>query len=206
MMSNNKIFWWVVLIGWIAASAYWHTCKIKQLCDAPLVSSITFGPKTTPADAPLPHIDTAQLHSKTPENFAPAKSDTQTIFSAENDLANYQKYESIFKPLDLYFPKASTGYIRTPENQKFLKEAKKYLSENKDKKLILTGYSDSEDSAEWNLKLSRKRAEIVKHKFVSLGVPVDRIVTFGKGEAEPKVSNETPEGRRANRRVSIIVQ
>jgi outer membrane protein OmpA-like peptidoglycan-associated protein len=206
MMPNNKTCWWIVLIGWVAASAYWHTCKIKQLCDAPLVSPVTIVPKTAPTNISSTHVDEVQLHSKSSENLASVESDTEDSLSTDNDLANYQKYESIFKPLDLYFPKASTGYIRTPENQKFLTEAKKYLSENKDKKLILTGYSDSEDSAEWNLKLSRKRAEIVKYKFVSLGVPADRIVTFGKGEANPKASNDTPEGRRANRRVSIIVQ
>jgi outer membrane protein OmpA-like peptidoglycan-associated protein len=206
MMPNNKTFWWIVLLGWIAISAYWHVCKIKQLCDAPLVSPATVVPETTSANPPPTHTDGAKLDSKFSENIVPAESGTGTSPSTENDLANYQKYESIFKPLDLYFPKASTEYIRTPENQKFLIEAKKYLSENKDKRLILTGYSDNEDSAEWNLKLSRKRAEIVKHKFISLGVLADRIATFGKGEADPKASNDTPEGRRANRRVSIVVQ
>jgi len=122
------------------------------------------------------------------------------------DLANSQKFESIFKPLDLYFPTASSAYIKTSQNQKFISEAKKYISENSDKKLIITGHTDNEDSAEWNLALSKKRANVVKNQLIALGLSSLRIVAFGKGETEPKASNDTPEGKRANRRVTIVVR
>lgn len=126
--------------------------------------------------------------------------------STEIELANSQKFENIFKPLDLYFPKASTGYIKTDQNQMFIAEAKKFLIQNKDKKLVLTGHTDDEDSAEWNLKLSKQRAGAVKKQFVAAGIDPDRIVATGKGEWEPKASNATEAGKRANRRVTIVVR
>jgi OOP family OmpA-OmpF porin len=300
-MSNNKTLWWILLIGWMGGSTYWHVCKIKQLCDAPLststVNTDTHAP--TPTITPFTIVDGTELNLQSSGNFGFAKSgaeanmnavkaeidslasfaaanpgkiititglyasqETNTtsfpnlgiaraagiktylmskglpdsvfvlngkltddivfspdsmsggidftfakrIAATENDLASEQKYESIFKPMDLYFPAASAEYIKTDENKKFLAEAKKFLADNKDKKLLLTGHTDSDDSEAWNLTLSKKRANIVKAKFVALGMPADRILTTGKGESEPKAPNDTPAGKRANRRVTIVVQ
>lgn len=125
----------------------------------------------------------------------------------ETDLAGAQKFESIFKPMDLYFPAASAAYIKTVQNQQFLEEARKYLAIHKNKKLVLTGHTDDEDSAEWNLILSRKRAQAVKKQFAAAtGLAPERMIVIAKGESQPKVSNDTPEGKRANRRVTIVVQ
>jgi len=128
------------------------------------------------------------------------------IILTENELAGQQKYQNIFKPLDLYFPTASISYIKTDQNQLFISEAKEYLATNKNKNLILTGHTDDEDSAEWNLVLSKKRANVIKKQFIAIGIPSERILTIGKGESEPKAANGTPEGKRANRRVTIVVR
>lgn len=127
-------------------------------------------------------------------------------FLSEIDLANAEKYISVLKPMDLYFPTASARYIETLENEKFLTEAKKYLSDNKDKKLSITGHTDNEDSAEWNLMLSKKRALSAKKQFVRAGIMANRIITDGRGETQPKTSNDSPQGKKANRRVTIVVQ
>ena len=124
----------------------------------------------------------------------------------EKDLANSQKYVSIFKPIDLYFPTASKNYINTAENQKFINEAKLHLQQNEGTKILVVGHTDNEDSDAWNLKLSHQRAYIVKQQLVSGGIQANRILTDGKGKTQPKASNDTPEGRRANRRVTIVVQ
>lgn len=28
-MSKSNVFWWLILGGWMAASTWWHVCKIK---------------------------------------------------------------------------------------------------------------------------------------------------------------------------------
>lgn len=121
-------------------------------------------------------------------------------------LANAETFESVFKPMDLYFPSGSSDFIKTDANKKFLEEAKKYLSENPDKKLSLTGHTDSDGNEASNLRLSKTRAEEVKKQFVRTGIGANQLATDGKGETEPKESNDTPTGKQANRRVTIIVQ
>lgn len=128
------------------------------------------------------------------------------IPTTEEGLANAQKYEGVFKPMDLYFPTASANYIRTDANRQFVEEAQKFLAENKDKKLILTGHTDDEGDDTVNMTLSQERAEGVKRQLTRLGIAADQLVTEARGETQPKEPNDTPEGRRANRRVAIVVQ
>ncbi len=124
----------------------------------------------------------------------------------EQALAEAEKYDGLFNPIDFYFGTAKADYIKTDENKKFLEEATKYLATNKDKKLVLTGHTDSEGDEDLNQRLSGKRAEGVKAKLVKMGIASEQIVTDAKGETQPKASNDTAEGRRANRRVSVVVQ
>ena len=72
--------------------------------------------------------------------------------------------------------------------------------------MILTGHTDNEDSDAWNMQLSIKRANVVKQKLAIFGIPAEKMMVIGKGETEPKVSNSTIQGRRANRRVTIVVK
>ncbi len=126
--------------------------------------------------------------------------------TTEETLAKAEKFESVFKPIDLYFKSGSSDYIRTDETKKFFKEAIQYLRKNKDKDLILTGYTDSEGSEDVNLQLSKKRANAVRQRLLSQGVSTSQIESGGKGEADPKASNDTESGRKANRRVTVVVQ
>ncbi len=124
----------------------------------------------------------------------------------EEALAKAEKFESVFKPIDLYFKTNSSDYIRTDETKKFFKEAIAYLRKNKDKSLILTGYTDNVGPDAANLALSKKRAGSVKTRLLSQGVGASQVKVDGKGEADPKASNDTESGRKANRRVTVVVQ
>ena len=124
----------------------------------------------------------------------------------ETAMVKDQKFEILFKPIDLYFSFGSSDYVKTPENQDFLALAKIFLSSNPKRKLILTGHTDNEDSAEWNMQLSIKRASSIRKKLIALGISGDQILALGKGETEPKESNSTLKGKRANRRVTMVVQ
>lgn len=130
----------------------------------------------------------------------------EPIPTTEEGLANAQKFEGVFKPMDLYFPTGSADYIKTDANRQFVEEAQKFLAANPDKKLHLTGHTDNEGDDATNMTLSKERAEVVKKQLTSLGIATDQLATDAKGETQPKESNDTPEGRRANRRVAIVVQ
>lgn len=70
----------------------------------------------------------------------------------------------------------------------------------------IVGYTDDIGPAEYNVRLSLRRAEAVHDYIVSRGIDGARLSVAGRGEIEPLVSNATPEGRAVNRRVEFVVQ
>ncbi|HUX54699.1 MAG TPA: OmpA family protein [Williamwhitmania sp.] len=70
-------------------------------------------------------------------------------------------------------------------------------------RINLIGYTDSTGSKEYNLELSRKRAEAVRSYFVSIGVKPRYIFLEYYGSEKAIKTNTTEEGRALNRRVEI---
>ncbi|MFO7305498.1 MAG: OmpA family protein [Gammaproteobacteria bacterium] len=69
----------------------------------------------------------------------------------------------------------------------------------------VAGHTDSTGSDAYNLQLSQRRAEAVASYLVSQGIKRERLITVGAGEAYPIASNDTEEGRAANRRVELTI-
>lgn len=69
--------------------------------------------------------------------------------------------------------------------------------------VTLEGHASSEGSDEYNMQLSKDRANSVKTYLVNSGVAADKVNTQGFGEERPIASNATEEGRVLNRRVEI---
>lgn len=67
------------------------------------------------------------------------------------------------------------------------------------------GHTDSRGTEQYNMSLSERRAAAVKAYAVSQGVPGSRLLTIGKGYAEPIGDNATDAGRATNRRVEIVI-
>jgi OOP family OmpA-OmpF porin len=71
--------------------------------------------------------------------------------------------------------------------------------------ITIEGYTDSRGDDDYNLGLSQRRADSAGDYLVSRGVAGSRISTIGMGEKQPVASNDTDEGRAANRRVVLKV-
>ncbi len=69
----------------------------------------------------------------------------------------------------------------------------------------IIGHTDDKWESDYNMELSKKRAETVRNYLVSQGVDGSKIVTTGRGETMPIVSNNTRKGRAQNRRVEILL-
>jgi len=69
----------------------------------------------------------------------------------------------------------------------------------------VVGHTDSVGSDSYNQQLSERRARAVGEYLVSRGVDPARIHMEGRGEREPRASNETAAGRQLNRRVEIFL-
>ncbi|HUG27910.1 MAG TPA: OmpA family protein, partial [Gemmatimonadales bacterium] len=65
------------------------------------------------------------------------------------------------------------------------------------------GHTDWIGTNEYNMRLSRARAESVKNFLIARGVAADRVATAWFGEERPVATNETDAGRAQNRRVEI---
>jgi len=69
----------------------------------------------------------------------------------------------------------------------------------------IIGHTDSRGSAEYNQSLSEQRAKAVKYYLADRGVDARRIITEGRGESQPRASNNTEAGMQLNRRVEMLV-
>ena len=75
-----------------------------------------------------------------------------------------------------------------------------------DRKVLIVGHTDAIGDAAYNKQLSERRAELVKQFFVdNFEVEEGRLATQGLGEERPIASDATREGRRANRRVEVLI-
>lgn len=70
----------------------------------------------------------------------------------------------------------------------------------------IIGHTDSVGAESYNMTLSQRRAQSVVNYFSGQGVPQNRLVAVGRGESQPRASNETATGRKLNRRVEIYVK
>ncbi len=92
-----------------------------------------------------------------------------------------------------------------PEARENLRNLAASLQEYPDSDLMIVGHTDSRGSDDYNYKLSVRRAEAASDYLISLGVPVNRLTTVGKGENEPVATNDTDAGRQENRRVEVAI-
>jgi outer membrane protein OmpA-like peptidoglycan-associated protein len=76
------------------------------------------------------------------------------------------------------------------------------------RKVSVEGHASREraDQEAYNQQLSERRAQTVAAALGQNGVSADRIAARGFGTRSPVASNETDEGRRANRRVEVIIE
>ncbi len=92
-----------------------------------------------------------------------------------------------------------------PESTPTLNEIADMLKEHTDLKIRIEGHTDSTGQAAHNQDLSERRAASVKTYLVSKGgVDAARLTSQGFGAIKPVASNDTPEGRQANRRVELV--
>jgi outer membrane protein OmpA-like peptidoglycan-associated protein len=86
-----------------------------------------------------------------------------------------------------------------------IKSIYKFLEQNLDTEILISGHTDNIGTSDFNKELSEKRAKSVADFFVVLGLDKNRISAIGYGNTNPISSNDTEEGRNKNRRVSFKI-
>lgn len=79
------------------------------------------------------------------------------------------------------------------------------LNKYPDTNVLLEGHTDAKGSDDYNLNLSRSRAQSVSSFLSGRQVSAARFTITGYGEAQPIATNDTEEGRQQNRRVEVAI-
>jgi OOP family OmpA-OmpF porin len=95
--------------------------------------------------------------------------------------------------------------VLTPEGRETVEEVGALLRSLPGVDVEISGHTDSTGDDEFNLDLSKRRADAVRTYLVEQGLAGARFETAGFGETRPIADNETPEGRQRNRRTEFRV-
>jgi OOP family OmpA-OmpF porin len=93
-----------------------------------------------------------------------------------------------------------------PEYKGKLQAVAKFMIKYPETTTTIEGHTCSMGPAEYNLKLSARRAQAVKDYLVHAGVDAFRLSTAAYGETKPVADNSTEAGREKNRRVMAIIK
>lgn len=86
-----------------------------------------------------------------------------------------------------------------------LNDVASVLTQYTDTRVNIAGHTDSTGSADYNQRLSERRAQAVGNYLAQSGVSQQRLYMTGYGMSQPVASNATEEGRAQNRRVEITL-
>lgn len=161
-------------------------------------------PKTdstrTPGPAVVAKVDS--IPAPLPEVVI-EKSQEQVTPSAQ---AGQLKQEPmIVERVTLHFPFEFNSAELDDTTENFLDELAATLLQDENLKMNIEGHTDNIGSDKFNLRLSHKRAEVVRQHMIKKGIAPERLSAEGKGLREPITDNLTEENRAKNRRVEITV-
>ena len=99
------------------------------------------------------------------------------------------------------------SFIISPEDQRALAELAEKAMKTKGYVIEITGHADASGNVQRNRALSQQRADaVVRYLQENHEIPLRRMITpFGYGQMKPAADNNTPEGRRQNRRVEVKI-
>jgi len=128
----------------------------------------------------------------------------QTLFTTQEASVLRQDDAVIIRLIGLNF--ASGSATLTREHEPLLAKVRTALAEFPETTVVIEGHTDSFGSDTANQQLSQSRANAVMQYLAGAGAisPVTS-TALGFGESRPVATNETPDGRRRNRRIDIVI-
>lgn len=178
---------------------------------APVISVVV----TKPAEAPLPPpapetqaLDADDDGIADSEDKCPLEAEVLNGYNDHDGCPDEEKIEFVADRLVL------EGRVLFRTNRSKLKRksartleaiAMEFQSHPDWVSMRIEGHADVRGEEEYNLELSRKRAEAVKRALVMHGVAASRLETVGYGETRPIDLRRTLRAHRRNRRVEFVV-
>jgi outer membrane protein OmpA-like peptidoglycan-associated protein len=143
------------------------------------------------------------------QNATKSAGDAET--AANDAVHRADSLAAVVKGLDNYKPIADVtvnfGFdkaVLTSDDKDQLDSFASKLGSEKSYILEVTGGTDSTGSAQYNYDLSQRRADaVVQYLASKYNIPPHRFYLIGIGKDEAVASNDTKDGRKANRRVQV---
>jgi OOP family OmpA-OmpF porin len=151
-----------------------------------------------------PDLDPDHDGINVPADKCPDKPETKNNYEDDDGCPDeipekIKKFTGVIKGIEFDTGKDTIRKTSEP----VLENALLVLNEYPKMRIEISGHSDDVGTREFNLDLSRKRAESVKRWFVGKGIDGNRIATRGAGPDEPIADNKKPEGKQKNRRIEF---
>lgn len=119
---------------------------------------------------------------------------------------------SVFTPFDtvgaIVFANIEFEYGKAAvreDSKGFIREVAAAMLSRPTMTIEIRGHTDDVGSEDFNLRLSKDRAQAVANELVHLGVEAKRLSVVGYGESRPLVPNTSPDNARKNRRTEFVI-
>jgi OmpA-OmpF porin, OOP family len=112
----------------------------------------------------------------------------------------------ILKQVRFKFGESSVDQTIDPLSDDLLTEVRDVILQHPEIEVIeVQGHADDVGTGDFNLKLSKARADAVAKWLINKGIDKKRLVARGYGANHPVAPNTTEEGRQKNRRVQFVI-
>ena len=141
------------------------------------------------------------------ENGCPAKTTiAETETEADKIATEKQAIKKFLKNYSkaIYFQPSKTTF--SAEGGAMLKDIAAFLKQFPSAQILVEGHADSIGSYEFNHKIAKERANIIKAFLIKNGIPSTNIEAVSYGERKSVATNMFKAGRALNRRVRIKVK
>ncbi len=132
---------------------------------------------------------------------APARPEAITFIDPVRQAENLLTLGDTVTLKNIFFETAKATLVETSLAE--LDRLAEALQRHPNLRLEVGGHTDAIGKEEDNLTLSEQRAKAVYDYLVERGISADRLTYRGYGESRPVATNDTPEGRAANRRTTL---
>jgi peptidoglycan-associated lipoprotein len=153
---------------------------------------------------------TAKINDASFSEIVTGNSSTQSIDARQvNSIAisptssdALENSQGVLAKRSVYFDFDSYA-VRESEKNVIL-EHSNYLSNNKNRKILIQGNTDDRGGSEYNLALGQKRAESVRKSIAALGVSESQMEAVSLGREKPKATGANESAWAENRRADVV--
>ncbi|MFZ6687051.1 peptidoglycan-associated lipoprotein Pal [Undibacterium sp. SXout11W] len=176
------------------------TSQTKTL--ALMISSVVL---MTACASKVPLEDKAKVEEKPVATTATPPAETNTVKTVQTGSVDpLNDPQGVLAKRSVYFDFDS--YVVKDEYKSVVENHSKYLTTNKQRKILIQGNTDERGGSEYNLALGQKRAEAVRKSMSLLGVPESQIEAVSLGKEKPKATGHDEASWAENRRSDIVYQ